>query len=56
MKIDLFRICESCNKTFKITEYSESAVDVVVAFQNCPHCKERNDIWVTVKKQSEEEE
>lgn len=55
MKIDLFRICSSCNKTFQITEYSEGFMDIVVAFQDCPHCKERNDIWITVKKQFEEE-
>ena len=55
MKIDLFRICSSCNKTFKITERSESAIDFVVAFHDCPHCNERNDIWVSVRKQIEEE-
>ena len=54
MKLDLFRICDSCNKTFQITEYSEGLFDIVVAFQNCPHCGERNDIWVTVKAPEEE--
>ncbi len=56
MKLDLFRICDSCNKEFKITEYSASSIEITVAYHYCPHCNERNDIWVTVKKRFQEED
>ena len=49
MKLDLFRICSNCNKEFKITEYSEGQIDIIVSFQDCPHCKNRNDIWVSAR-------
>ena len=56
MKLDLFRICCYCNKEFQITEYSEGATDIGIAFQDCPHCNSRNDLWLKIVKRPQEDE
>ena len=56
MSLSLFRICSNCNKEFQITKYFENSIEAITTIENCPHCKARNDIWVSIKKVSEEEQ
>lgn len=46
-----FRICEHCNKEYKLSlTLSEDKTVAVNNHQTCPHCKERDDAWIKIKK------
>ena len=54
-KVQLFRLCSKCNKEFEVEtsivvpEFIQGvATGRVSSLMPCPHCKERNDIWVRV--------
>ncbi|KKM80721.1 hypothetical protein LCGC14_1337120 [marine sediment metagenome] len=54
-RIKLFRICSSCSKEFEATiepvlvEATRGLLTGSIStFQDCPFCKERNDIWIRI--------
>ena len=49
-QIEVERICQSCNETFILTTDSRyTKNERYFTFQDCPHCGERNDVWIKIK-------
>jgi hypothetical protein len=44
----VFKICEHCNKEFKLTltESYVPGMGLLSTDQDCPHCGKHNDIWI----------
>lgn len=57
MTINIFRICEHCNKEYELTPFiGQMTVGGSSAnFQYCPNCGERDDTWIRVTGMPEEE-
>ena len=51
MQLVIKPICSHCNKEFtaKDIEHNGCIRASVINFEDCPHCKKRNDIWVQVQ-------
>jgi len=47
---DLFRICEHCNKEYKLDRQYEREDEIISNFQTCPHCGKRDDAWIKLKR------
>jgi len=46
---NVFRICENCNKEFRVElEVSPFGVGDISTMQICPHCEGKNNIWIRV--------
>lgn len=52
----LFRICEHCNKEYRLLLHSTDDVVFVNNFQICPHCGKRDDAWIKLVKTTGNEE
>lgn len=44
----VFKICDGCNNEFELN-FGVSSTEKVTAFQTCPHCKKRNDTWISIR-------
>lgn len=54
MYVDLYHICDGCNKEFKVASIDHSQNNPIAKSQ-CVHCGKWNDIWIRVKVEMEKE-
>ena len=52
-KTGIVVICQHCNKEFEVFS-DDGGRDETVVWNWCPHCGERNDLWMRFKKENED--